>query len=199
MARKGEKQTEAWLARMRGRKNTPETIEKMRQNRKGKGGRSGPDNPQFGKVRTPEEREHLRQMNLGKQRGNQHAKGYRHTADARARISAAMKALWEKRLEAPEQFPSFPMLPERSQGIRGQITRGRWTSKQRREWKDPCCAFCGSTEQLQLDHIIPVFLGGKNTRDNCQTLCEPCNHWKHEHIDRPQYQAFLQAGQGATC
>jgi len=37
------------------------------------------------------------------------------------------------------------------------------------------CRYCGSTENLTLDHIIPVKDGGKNTLDNLQVLCRSCN------------------------
>lgn len=53
--------------------------------------------------------------------------------------------------------------------------RGAFTAKQKREWMEPCCRRCGSTKNLQLDHIIPKFAGGSNTRDNAQTLCRTCN------------------------
>lgn len=40
------------------------------------------------------------------------------------------------------------------------------------------CLHCGTSEQLSLDHIHPYSLGGKDTRDNLQTLCRPCNSRK---------------------
>lgn len=194
MARRGEKQTEAWFAKMRGRKHTPDAIEKMRQNRKGKGGRPGELNHFYGHTHTPEALEKNRLAHLG----NQHAKGHTHThtPDVCARISAAMKSLWERRYADPTIDPNIPMHPERLQGFTGQVTRGRWTARQQKEWKDAMCAFCGTTDNLELDHIVPKFMGGTNTRDNCQTLCQPCNNWKLNHIDKPQYKALL-AAQGA--
>lgn len=41
-----------------------------------------------------------------------------------------------------------------------------------------CCLKCGSTENLTIDHVIPMSLGGDNTRKNFQTLCLPCNEKK---------------------
>jgi 5-methylcytosine-specific restriction endonuclease McrA len=47
------------------------------------------------------------------------------------------------------------------------------------------CAFCGSVEKLQIDHIKPVSLGGTNNPENLQLLCFPCNKnksngWNYE-------------------
>jgi len=40
------------------------------------------------------------------------------------------------------------------------------------------CLKCGSTENITIDHIIPVKLGGENTFDNIQPLCASCNSSK---------------------
>jgi hypothetical protein len=40
------------------------------------------------------------------------------------------------------------------------------------------CCYCGSTEKLQFDHIIPYSAGGLATVDNIQLLCGPCNRRK---------------------
>jgi 5-methylcytosine-specific restriction endonuclease McrA len=38
-----------------------------------------------------------------------------------------------------------------------------------------CCCYCGATENLTLDHVIPKSKGGRGTFTNIQTLCKPCN------------------------
>jgi hypothetical protein len=40
------------------------------------------------------------------------------------------------------------------------------------------CLHCGSAEYLSLDHIHPHSRGGKDTFENLQTLCTPCNSSK---------------------
>ena len=40
------------------------------------------------------------------------------------------------------------------------------------------CAECGSSFEIQYDHVIPLALGGANTAENLQILCAPCNQSK---------------------
>ena len=40
------------------------------------------------------------------------------------------------------------------------------------------CRGCGSTVELQFDHIISVAMGGSNNSENLQILCGPCNRSK---------------------
>jgi len=44
------------------------------------------------------------------------------------------------------------------------------------------CVKCGSQENLEYDHVIPVSRGGANTARNIQLLCEPCNRGKSDKI-----------------
>lgn len=47
------------------------------------------------------------------------------------------------------------------------------------------CLCCGRDDvKLTIDHVIPIFHGGKHTADNVQPLCGPCNSRKKDkHID----------------
>ncbi len=40
------------------------------------------------------------------------------------------------------------------------------------------CAYCGSEEGLEIDHIFPICKGGTNDMDNLQVLCMKCNRSK---------------------
>lgn len=40
------------------------------------------------------------------------------------------------------------------------------------------CSVCGSTEDLQVDHIIPIGLGGTDSQSNWQVLCKTCHKAK---------------------
>jgi hypothetical protein len=44
------------------------------------------------------------------------------------------------------------------------------------------CVRCGSRENLEYDHIIPVSQGGSNTLRNIELLCEKCNRSKSNNI-----------------
>ena len=44
------------------------------------------------------------------------------------------------------------------------------------------CSYCGSTNNLCIDHIIPVRHGGEDTYDNFQVLCRSCNSSKSDKI-----------------
>lgn len=44
------------------------------------------------------------------------------------------------------------------------------------------CVYCGSTQNLQLDHIIPFSKGGATTLENMQLLCQKCNIEKSNKI-----------------
>ena len=45
------------------------------------------------------------------------------------------------------------------------------------------CARCGSRENLEYDHIVPVSKGGSNTARNIELLCQNCNRSKGNRIE----------------
>jgi 5-methylcytosine-specific restriction endonuclease McrA len=50
------------------------------------------------------------------------------------------------------------------------------------------CVLCGNSKKegvkLHVDHIVPRSKGGKDTLDNLQTLCQPCNLGKGNRDNR---------------
>ncbi|WP_190129101.1 HNH endonuclease [Streptomyces mashuensis] len=40
------------------------------------------------------------------------------------------------------------------------------------------CQGCGSRQQLEVDHILPVARGGTWALENLRTLCRPCHRTK---------------------
>jgi hypothetical protein len=51
--------------------------------------------------------------------------------------------------------------------------------KRRDNYMCRCCYICGGKGlKLQIDHIIPIFQGGRADVDNSQTLCSECNSQK---------------------
>lgn len=65
----------------------------------------------------------------------------------------------------------------RSRYIPKQVRKRVWQRDKGR------CVECGTTENLQYDHIIPFSKGGANTVENIQILCERCNKRKYNKID----------------
>ena len=125
--------------------------------------------------------------------GNQNAKGYRHTKEARQKITEASRKLWaEKRDKMLESLPRGPA----NHAWRDTVRYIReFTPRQKREWRKDKCEWCGSTDTLQLDHILPVWFCDLRIQENSQTLCQKCNLWKRDFIETPMYFA-RQAAKG---
>jgi 5-methylcytosine-specific restriction endonuclease McrA len=60
----------------------------------------------------------------------------------------------------------------RRRGVPLEIRRAVWDRDGGR------CAVCGSTFELQFDHVIPVAMGGATSEQNLQVLCGSCNRAK---------------------
>lgn len=67
-----------------------------------------------------------------------------------------------------------------------RVERGKVSNKMRfaiYERDNYRCQICGrSTDDLEIDHIIPISKGGKSTYSNLQTLCHRCNARKGSSI-----------------
>jgi hypothetical protein len=52
-----------------------------------------------------------------------------------------------------------------------------WRRKIKEKWGNEC-AYCGSEENLTIDHVIPRSKGGMDTSKNMVCCCESCNQDK---------------------
>ena len=52
-----------------------------------------------------------------------------------------------------------------------------WRQKIKEEW-DLECAYCGSDENLTIDHVVPRSKGGTDFTKNCVCACHDCNQNK---------------------
>jgi CRISPR/Cas system Type II protein with McrA/HNH and RuvC-like nuclease domain len=56
-----------------------------------------------------------------------------------------------------------------------------WRKNIKEEWGDKC-AYCGSEDNLTIDHIVPQTKGGLDVTKNVVCCCHSCNQSKgHEH------------------
>lgn len=89
--------------------------------------------------------------------------------------------LMGNKLSVLEQGPRPEVEPPPEAGGRKAIPKG--DRKFIYERDSHCCVFCGSSDNLEIDHIHPVSKGGKNERGNYQTLCKPCNRVKRDKLN----------------
>ena len=62
------------------------------------------------------------------------------------------------------------------------------------------CLRCGSSCELEVDHIVPHVAGGPNCWNNLQTLCRPCNLRKADQpIDYRSPERRFEAAQKCGC
>lgn len=143
---------------------------------------SGPNNPAWGRIPTEENRQAV--SNSNKRRSGP-PKGWKPTPEHRAAVSAALKDMW---LNHRDKMIAAITKPKTMADPRH---RREFTPYQKSVWKADFCAWCGTTDGLELDHIIPIVVGGLNIKENSQTLCRKCNLWKMAYVDRPMRIAML--------
>ena len=57
------------------------------------------------------------------------------------------------------------------------------------------CLYCGSTKNIQIDHIIPLSKGGRHNENNFQPLCQKCNLQKGNNFNADK---FFRKGDGKS-
>jgi 5-methylcytosine-specific restriction endonuclease McrA len=69
---------------------------------------------------------------------------------------------------------------------RRALLAGTISTLTKQEWADILlkhnysCAYCGSNEKIELDHVIPISKGGTHTHDNVLPACRKCNATKND-------------------
>ena len=159
----------------------------------------GSNNPFWGKNHTDATRAELKKMRnskpsrpYGTRKYGPAKGGFKHTPQARAAIAADLRQQWrvnrDKRMAAVAKAVETRRTNKLNEEPRYRLQFTPW---QRQEWTAKQCAWCDATDDLVLDHIIPVMAGGTNRRANAQTLCRTCNLWKMRYVDRPLLLSML--------
>tara|TARA_B100002019_G_scaffold211851_1_gene184639 strand:+ start:1298 stop:1684 length:387 start_codon:yes stop_codon:yes gene_type:complete len=71
--------------------------------------------------------------------------------------------------------------------------RKMWRRRIKEQW-DNQCAYCGSTENLTIDHVIPKSKGGTNFTQNVVCSCLSCNgskantEWQEWYLNQEFFQ-----------
>lgn len=66
------------------------------------------------------------------------------------------------------------------EAITSTEAKRKWRQSIKEHWNYEC-AYCGSEDNLTLDHIIPKIKGGSDSVTNIVCACNECNHSKgHE-------------------
>jgi hypothetical protein len=101
-------------------------------------------------------------------------------ADTEAVLEAALDLLLEKHdrrnglVKKPRTAPAGPSA--RPRHIPAEVKRAVWIRDGGKcQWPIASGGICGSTRQLELDHIVPVARGGPSTIDNLRVTCRTHN------------------------
>lgn len=86
--------------------------------------------------------------------------------------------LWE---EAPDGFKFKNWRKTQDGDYRKNIRKSVRAAVMKRD--NHQCVWCGTTENLSLDHIIPYRLDGADTVENLRVLCMPCNQSREKETD----------------
>lgn len=84
---------------------------------------------------------------------------------------------WLDYCPGPDEWPGIAW-PAKRNGRRIAIP----ASTRRKVLEAGACAYCRSTQRLEVDHILPVSRGGTNRKSNLQVLCRDCNSIKRARL-----------------
>lgn len=106
-----------------------------------------------------------------------HYKEYQqHWRELNPKLSCEYTKRWQqKNKEKVRHY--VKMRQNRKKGAEGTFSFGEWESLLLKY--NHRCLSCGSSSDLQPDHVVPISRGGRNSIDNIQPLCGKCNRKKH--------------------
>ena len=83
------------------------------------------------------------------------------------------------RLAHPQIFRDASCATDANRRAKQHGAPGRITSEDVREVREiGVCFYCGATDEIGIDHAIPLYRQGPNTRENLVPCCGPCNRRK---------------------
>jgi 5-methylcytosine-specific restriction endonuclease McrA len=98
-----------------------------------------------------------------------------------ANLDKVRESVRKYRNANPEKVLEFSRARRaRVKGAGGKVTAKEW--QWLKSFYDYTCLRCGKREpeiKLELDHVVPLVLGGENTIENSQPLCGSCNRSKN--------------------
>lgn len=118
----------------------------------------------------------VRQTPLGKVKSERNRKEYRAKYPEKN-----LEINRRYRNEHPEKYREYRRNRDaKIRGGNGKFTNEEWEEILERYGRK--CLCCGTTEKITRDHVIPVSLGGANTKENIQPLCQSCNSKKKKKV-----------------
>jgi len=98
------------------------------------------------------------------------------------------KKVWRK--NNPEIYKQCKRRCERKRRAKKREIQENYTTideQYTRELFNNCCANCGTTNNLEIDHHYPLSKGNPLTRTNAVVLCRSCNSSKHTKLPEEFY------------
>ena len=96
-------------------------------------------------------------------------------------MDSDMISIWIKRYFPDVEYDEKPNNCKR--GHNSKHIYAMKVAKKKLMAENPCCAICGATENLEIDHKLAVVFGGGDDMSNFQLLCHTC-HWAKTRRER---------------
>lgn len=78
----------------------------------------------------------------------------------------------------------------RSAQVKFKAMRKRWNE----DGHIPVCVYCGTYNNITVDHVVPIILGGNSDRNNLAPCCYSCNQKKGKLLWEPMYRKTIKWG-----